>query len=102
MDLIVTTCTSPFDAASHRKLCCKTAIRNIEQSYGPWIEGGARGWKDITQAEEVKDDALFPCCFVCEEAGGWLMKSRTFNPIRAIPGCSMEAGVDGSGVSTAD
>lgn len=80
LDLIVTTCTSPFDAASHRKLCYRTTIRNIEKSYGPQVERGARSWEDITQAKEMKDDALFPCCFVCEEAEAWLMKSRTSNP----------------------
>lgn len=48
------------------------------------MERGARSWEDITQAKEMKDDALFPCCFVCEEAEAWLIKSRTSNPIRAI------------------
>lgn len=75
MDLIVTTCRSPFDAASHRKLWYKTTIRNTEQSYGPQIERAARRGKI----------SLFPCCFVCEEAGGWRVEhwipSEPFYPI---------------------
>lgn len=77
---------NPFEAASYRKLWYKTTIRHIQQSYGPWIERGNRSWEDITQAREKKDDALYPCCLVCEEARGWLMKSRTFNPILSHSG----------------